>query len=294
MTELAQALAPLALNEGYNPTRLPGVGVYKTSQALPREPMCYQQGIIIVAQGAKRVYLDEHVYDYNPNQYLVMTLPVPAECETRVTDGEPLLAMIIDINMDLLQPLVRLFDEHHRIPAEVDRIANHRSLYVGRVTEGFECSVLKLCQCLESPLSAAALGEGLIREILYLILGSAQATPLFALARHNTHLARMERVLKHIHGHYQDAFDVEQLAALANMSTSSFHRNFRQATGSSPVQYLKKLRLTRARELLQDSGIKVKQAAAQVGYESPTQFSREFKRYFGCSPQDSSGISPAA
>lgn len=100
--------------------------------------------------------------------------------------------------------------------------------------------------------------------------------------------------MKYLHEHFTDTLDVERLASLANMSPSSFHRNFRRTTGSSPVQYLKKLRLTRAREMLQDKGVKVKQAATLVGYESPNQFSREFKRYFGLSPQDSSGASPAA
>ena len=92
--------------------------------------------------------------------------------------------------------------------------------------------------------------------------------------------------MKYLHEHYDQNLDVEQLAAMANMSPSSFHRNFRQITASSPIQYVKKIRLTRARELLMDQGVKVKQAAARVGYESPTQFSREFKRYFGHSPQE--------
>ncbi len=96
----------------------------------------------------------------------------------------------------------------------------------------------------------------------------------------------MERVLKHLHNNFQGSLDVEQLASMANMSSSTFHRNFKQITSSSPIQYVKKIRLSRARELLQDQGLKVKQAAAQVGYESPTQFSREFSRYFGQSPSE--------
>jgi len=294
MNDLAQALAPLALQEGYNPTRLNGIGVYKASQHREREPLCYSQGIIVVVQGAKRVYLDEQIYEYNSNQYLVMTLPIPAECETLASPEKPLLALVMDIDMALLQPLVRLFDEHHQIPSESDKTSSHRCLYVSEITEALECAVLKLCQCLESPLDTAALGEGVLREILFLILSGEQAAPLFSLARHNTHLAKMERVLSYMHQHYSEPLDVEQLSSLANMSSSSFHRRFRQATGSSPVQYLKKFRLTRARELLQDKGVKVKQAATQVGYESPNQFSREFKRYFGLSPQDSSGASPIA
>ncbi|WMC12251.1 AraC family transcriptional regulator [Oceanimonas pelagia] len=291
MNELAHLLDTLSPREGFNTTAMQGVGVYRASRSVPREPMCYTQGIILVAQGAKRVHLDGRVYDYNANNYLVMTLPIPAECETLVTPGEPLLALLLDIRMDMLQPLIRLLDEHNRLPPQADGAAQP-GLYVSRVTEQLSAAAIRLCQCLDSPLTAAALGEGTLREILYLILTGEHAAPLFDLARYNTQLARMERVLKHMHEHYQESLEVERLAALAGMSTSSFHRHFRQATGSPPLQYLKKLRLTRARELLQDKDVKVKQAAAEVGYESPTQFSREFKRYFGVPPQSSAGVSP--
>lgn len=294
MSELVQLLDQLAPNEGYNATRVDGIGVYRASQSVPKEPLCYNQGIIIVAQGSKRVYLGDQVYNYDPNHYLVMTLPIPAECETQVTPDEPLLALLIDIRMDLLQPLIRLFDEYHQAPPEAAANNGKPGLYVSQVTAAFSAATTRLCQHLQSGLTARALSEGVLREILYLILTSEHAAPLFDLARYNTQLARMERVLKYMHEHYNESLDVDQLADLAGMSSSSFHRNFRQSTGSPPLQYLKKLRLTRARELLQDRDIKVKQAATHVGYESPTQFSREFKRYFGLSPQDSSGISPAA
>lgn len=283
MTPLAQALAPLALNEGVNKTPLPGVWIYKSSDSRPREPLCYSQGIIIMAQGTKRVYLEEQVFEYNPDNYLVLTLPIPAECETVVTDG-PLLSMVVDIDIGLLHQLVRLFDEHHQAP-ESERQAEGRSLYVSPMEAELGEVALRLAQCLASSLTSEALGEGLVRALLFQLLRGPQSAPLFALARHNTHLSRLERALKHMHVHYDQALDIDSLAGMANMSPSTFHRNFRQMTASSPIQYLKKLRLTRARELLQDRGIKVKQAAAMVGYESPTQFSREFKRYFGQTPQ---------
>ncbi|WP_261389182.1 AraC family transcriptional regulator [Ferrimonas balearica] len=285
MTPLAQLLDALAPEEGYNPTALPGVGVYRASTSRPREPLCYQQGIIIMAQGSKRVHLEDQHLDYDPDHYLVLTLPIPAECETRVKPGEPLLSLLVDIDLAQLNALVRLFDEHQLGQAGNDRLAEGRSLYVSPMTESFSELVLKLARALQSPLELAALGEGLVRELLFHLLQGAHAGPLFALARHNTHLARLERALKHLHDHFHRPLEVEQLASLANMSPSTFHRNFRQMTASSPIQYQKKLRLTRAKELLLDQGLKVKQAAAMVGYESPTQFSREFKRYFGQTPQ---------
>lgn len=283
--QLAQNLDKLACGEGYNPTPLKGVGVFKASQSSDRVPLCYSQGIIIMAQGNKRVYLDQQAYDYNPNNYLVLTLPMPAECETIVEQGKPLLSMIIDFDLGLLNELVRLFDEHRQIKPS-DHQSETKGLFVGESTEALQDSVLRLSNCLNSPLQCDVLGKSLIREVVYHILQGPQAAPMFALVSHNTSLSRLERVLKHLHCHYQENLDVEQLATMANMSSSTFHRNFRQVTASSPIQYVKKLRLNRAKELLLDQGLKVKQAAVQVGYESPTQFSREFTRYFGQSPRD--------
>ncbi|MCT7655344.1 AraC family transcriptional regulator [Oceanimonas sp. NS1] len=99
---------------------------------------------------AKQVHLNGRVYDYNANNYLVMTLPIPVECETLVTPGEPLLALLLDIRMDMLQPLIRLMDEHNRLPPEANGTAQP-GLYVSRVTEGLSAAAVRLCQCLESP-----------------------------------------------------------------------------------------------------------------------------------------------
>jgi AraC-like DNA-binding protein len=285
MKSLIHNLQQLAPEEGYNPTPLPGIGVFKASESSARVPLCYSQGIIIVAQGNKRVYLEDQTYDYNPDNYLVLALPMPAECETIVEPGKPLLSLVIDIDMGLLNELVRLFDEHCQGNCR-GKQTESKGLFVSHCNEELACVVERLAQSLLSPLEAAILGKGLLREILFHILKGPQAAPLFSLVSHNTHLARLERSMKYLHEHYADSLDVEQLADMANMSPSTFHRNFRQVTSSSPIQYVKKIRLTRARELLMDQGIKVKQAAARVGYESPTQFSREFKRYFGYSPQE--------
>lgn len=276
-------LLKLSLVDGYNKTALSGVGVYQATSSTGRVPLCYGQGVIIVVQGQKRVFFDQHTYEYNPDNYLVLTLPLPAECETIVEPNKPLLSLMIDFDVAMLNELVRVFDEHGHMTG-ADSLAERKGLYVSRCTEAFSCAVERLSDCLHSPIQCDVIGKGLVKEIMFHILSGPQAQPLFALVSHNTHLSRMERVLKHLHHNYQGQLDVEALAKMANMSHSTFHRNFKQVTASSPIQYLKKLRLSRARELLQDQGMKVKQAAEKVGYESPTQFSREFTRYFGQSP----------
>lgn len=285
MQSLIKQLELLAPSEGYNQTFINGVGIYKSSESAQRTPLCYSQGIIFVLQGQKRVFFDERIYTYNPDNYLVLTVPLPAECETQLTNNNPLLSLIIDFDMSVLGELVRVFDEHGKLNSS-DKMSNAKGLFVSENTDALSCTLTRLVDCLGSKLQSDIIGKGLVREVFYHVLQGPQASPLFDLVSHNTHMSKMERTLKHLHNHYDDKLDVEQLASMANMSASTFHRNFKQITASSPIQYVKKLRLSKARDLLQDQGIKVKQAAAQVGYESATQFSREFTRYFGISPSD--------
>jgi len=285
VTQLVENVKALALKEGVNRTPLAGVRVYKTSRNLERAPLCYRQGVIFVVQGRKRIFIDNQGYDYNPDNYLVLTLPMAAECETLVETGKPMLSLMIDLDLGMLGEMVRVIDEFGR-SSVTDKLSDAKGMYVSRCTEHLASAVTRLTACLKSPMESSLLGQGLVREVIYHLLCGPQAAPLFSLVSYNTHLSRLEKVLNHLHGHYQESLDVDQLADMANMSTSSFHRNFRLVAASSPKQYVKKLRLNRARELLLDQGFKVKQAAAEVGYESPTQFSREFKRYFGMSPQE--------
>jgi len=284
MKTLVERLSLLALKEGENKTNLDGVTIYKASQSIKKIPLCYSQGLIIVVQGNKKVYLENEIYTYNPDNYLVLTLPLPAECETIVEPGKPLLSLMIDFDLSQLNELVRLFDEHH-MTSSLSSSKVTKGLYVSQCNFELMDVVDRLVDCLSSPLKSSVLGPGLVREVMFELLHGPQSSSLFELVSHNTQLARLEKVLKHLHDNFAQSLDVDKLAKMANMSQSTFHRNFKQMTASSPIQYVKKIRLNRARELLQDQGLRVKQAASQVGYESPSQFSREFKRYFGASPQ---------
>ncbi len=282
MQQSAHILSQLPLTEGYNKTPLQGVGIYKASQPIGRVPLCYAQGVIIILQGKKRIFFDNVVYDYNPDNYLVLTIPLAAECETLLDDNLPLLSLIIDFDMTVILELISQLDEHGQIDKQP--VNANKGLFVSRCTEGMSCVIQRLATCLTSPLQCDVIGKGLLKEVFFHILSGPQAAPLVALASHSTLLSRIEHVLKHVHNNYQNTFDVDQLAGMVNMSSSTFHRNFKQITSLSPMQYIKKIRLNRARELLQDQGLKVKQVAQQVGYESAAQFSREFTRYYGKAP----------
>ena len=283
MDKTAALMARLARDEGLNQTELTGVGVYRVSEYRGREPLCYNQGFIIVGQGEKRVFLGDTTYEYNPDNYLVLSVPIPAECETFATKDRPLLAMIVDIEIGLLNQLIEQMEEYvdHAMLAGN---GTPQSIYTAEATAEIKDVVLRLLTSLQSPLEARVMGKSLVAELLFRIMCGENAAALYALAMKNTNLARIDKALKKIHSGYQEPLPVDTLASLVNMSPSAFHRSFQDVTSSSPVQYIKKIRLNKARELLLERSVRVGEAANVVGYESAAQFSREFKRYFGSSP----------
>ncbi|WP_321532334.1 helix-turn-helix domain-containing protein [uncultured Desulfuromonas sp.] len=148
-------------------------------------------------------------------------------------------------------------------------------------------AVIRLLKCLHSEADALVLGSGLIREIIYRALCGTQASSLYALAAQDDgSFARISKTLHLIHRQCSRKLDVDQLAGVAGMSASTFHRAFKEITSESPIQYLKKVRLNKARDLIEREHMKVYIAADKVGYESSSQFSRDFKRFFGVSPAE--------
>jgi len=285
MDTIAQLMASIAKSEGLNRTELSGVGVYKATEYKGREPLCYNQGVIIVGQGEKRVFVGDTVHEYNSDNYLVLSVPIPAECETFATKEKPLLALLVDIEIGMLNQIINQMDEHidHNLLAAGEK---HQGIYTAQTTPVIKDVVCRLLLSLQSPVETSVLGKGLVSELLFRIMCSENAASLYALAMKNTNIARIDKALKRIHSNYKETLPVDSLASLVNMSPSAFHRSFQDVTSSSPVQYIKKIRLNKARELLLDQGVRVGEAATDVGYESAAQFSREFKRYFGNSPSE--------
>lgn len=280
ITTLMDALAPL---EGLNTTGLQGVRIYRATKGTPRVPLLYEQGVIIVGQGSKRIYLGDRVYEYDPDHYLVLSVPIPAECEAAATEDAPFLAMMVDIDLGHINSILSMMDEHVDVSMLV-QAGNAQGLSVSKADSLFKETVLRLLNVLKSPVETHILGKSMIRELTFRLLCGENAASLYALAMKNTNLSRIDKALRQIHNNYQEPMDVENLAGLVNMSVSSFHRAFKDVTASSPIQYIKKLRLSKAKDLIAERGLRVGEAATRVGYESSAQFSREFKRYFGSSP----------
>lgn len=284
MQNLADLMARLAPGDGMFTTRLPGVRMYRKSEHQRREPLLYEQGIILVAQGTKRLFLDGAVYDFNAENYLTLAVSVPVECETIASPEEPLLAMAVDIDLGLLHEIIETMEASGDLEKAGGGQERQHGVFVSPVTPQVYDVARRLVLALYSPTESNILGPGCIKELLFRIMESENSAILHALVRQSSNIARVDKALRVIHAGYRGVMTVEDLASLVNMSPSTFHRAFKDATASTPIQYVKKFRLNKAKTLLQVNGLRVNEAASEVGYESTAQFSREFKRYFGQSP----------
>ena len=275
MISLMTRLAP---SEGYNLTALAGVRLLRSNRALERTPVLYDPGIVIVCQGSKRGYWGEATYLYDARHYLAVAVPVPFTMETDASEQEPLLAIYLHLDFNLAAELMLQLDDE---PG-----AEPQGMYASPMEPQLSQSVLRLLEALDSPLDCRILGPALVREIYYRILTGAQGGSMRAALTARGRFGRISRALRKIHGSLGERLEVEDLAREANMSVPTFHAHFKAITHTSPMQYLKSTRLHQARLLMVRNGYSVMLAASEVGYESGSQFSREFKRLFGRTPTD--------
>jgi AraC-like DNA-binding protein len=279
----------LANAQGMSQTAIPGVYVFRTTDTVARTPVVYEPGIVIIGQGRKIGYWGDQAIQYDAENYLVPTVPMPLECETHASEDEPLLGLFIDIDMDTLYELVNKLAS--RVPGrQYDMPDLIAGIGAAVMDARLKDVVTRLLICLKSPLDAQILGPGIVHEILYRVLLGERGSTLFALAQHNGPYSRIAKVLNRIHQDFHLPLTIDELAHDAGMSVSSFHRAFKQVTVESPLQYLKKIRLSKAKSMIVHEGMRANIAANRVGYESAAQFSREFKRLFGVPPSQSKDI----
>lgn len=279
--QLARLLNEIAVDEGIHPTIIEGVGVARHSSSLPRTSVVYEPVIVFVGQGRKRSYLGDQVYVYDPSTYFVLSVPLPAECEWNASPEEPVLVLGIKVSPAILGEIILAMDE----PLAPQR-AMPRAVSTHSMSNQLSSAVIRLLECLKCPLDSRILGGQIVREIIYRVLRDENDGALRALANQNGHFVQIARVLKEVHANSAKPFTVESMSKRAGMSVAAFHHNFKLVAGSSPLQYLKRIRLDRAKRLMMHDGYNASTAARAVGYESASQFSREFKRQFGVTPME--------
>lgn len=278
---LAQLLLSLAPNEGYNLTALPSVRVLRSDRALPRTPVLYDPGLVIVCQGRKRGFFGDQLYLYDEQHYLAVSVPVPFSMETEATPQRPLLALYLHLDFLLAAELMAHIDSvaPATMPAPLPQ-----SMLSTPMDPAMKRSVLRFIEAMSQPLEAAVLGSALLRELYFRVLTGPQGGSIREALSMRGQFGRIGKSLRIIHSQYAQPLSVAQLADEAGMSAPSFYSHFKAVTKSSPMQYVKSTRLHQARLLMVRQDLTAEAASCAVGYTSPSQFSREFKRLFGRTP----------
>lgn len=278
--ELAQLIAQYAQKDGANPTPLPRVFLHRASQL--NEPLhaVYEPAVCFIAQGAKQAMSGDNLYTYAEGQYLVISVDVPVVSQlTEASPEKPWLSLRINLDPAAIGALMLESDVAR---AECDSAGP--ALAVSAIGDELLDAVIRLLRLLSNPRDIPILAPLAEREIMYRLLRGEQASTLSQIAYAESKLQQVNRAIGWIKRNFREPFSIEALAAEARMSSSALHYHFKIVTSMSPLQYQKQLRLQEARRLILTQAADAATAGHAVGYESPSQFSREYKRLFGAPP----------
>jgi AraC-like DNA-binding protein len=282
IVDLARHLARHSEADGIWPTAIPGLSVIRFSQ--PSEEIAHalhQPAVCIIAQGAKRVMLRDEVFGYDASRFLVFSVDLPISAQiTDATEAAPYLCFRLDLDPAIISSLLLKTSGHGAGAGE----STERGLYLSPVTETMVDAAIRLMELLDAPEDAAVVAPLAVQELHYRLLRSEQGGRLASIAQTDSHAHRIARVIAWLKAHFAEPLSIDDLARVAHMSTSSLHLHFRNVTSMSPLQYQKLLRLQEARRLLVGTTTEVSDAGYRVGYESASQFSREYSRLFGLPP----------
>lgn len=243
--------------------------------------MTYEPSVAILAQGRKRVELGPNTFIYDESRFLLTSVDLPIVSQViEASEEAPLLALSLKLEM----PVVRELLAKEEIPiTEVP--GDTPAMATGEVTPELLSACCRLVDLLENPHDIPFLSGLLQREIIYRLLSGSAGARLRAIATLGDQSHRTAKAIAWIRTNYSKPLRVEDLADIAGMGVSTFHHHFRLLTAMSPLQYLKQLRLQAARARMLMDGLDAASAAFEVGYESASQFNREYSRFFGRPPQ---------
>ncbi|WP_058830030.1 AraC family transcriptional regulator [Paenibacillus polymyxa] len=278
--ELPSLIEQFTSHDGVHATDIPSLYFVRSSNTTVPIYQVHEPALCIVAQGRKVVILAEESYYYGTSDYLVVSVDLPIS------------GQVIQASTDAPYLCLRLNFDPHQVLDLINEPAcsansstgSRRGLYVSQTNSLLLDAVVRLVRLLERPQDIPVLAPLVIREILYRILQGKQGESLKQLVMTGSHSSRIAEVIKRIKQDYDKPLRIEELSQLASMSPSSLHRHFKEVTAMSPMQYQKQLRLQEARRLLLSESADAADVGFQVGYESPSQFSREYARLFGLPP----------
>ena len=279
--ELSARVARLTRFDGTHQTALPSLALTRGSVPTICMPTVYQPCLAIVVQGRKCALLNDEVFHCDALNYLVVSVTLPGMGQViEATPEHPYLSLRLNLDLEEIARLVLELGDRGPSPATADR-----GLFVARLDEPLLDAVLRMVKLLDTPEDIDVLAPVVQREIYYRMLRGELGSRLADLAQSEGGNHRIVRAIEWLKQHYAAPLHIEELADAVHMSPSALHHRFKAVTAMSPLQYQKHLRLHEARRLMFADGIECATAGHRVGYESASQFSREYRRLFGAPPR---------
>ena len=279
MKELLQIASEFSTGEGIRDTIIPSLKIIKTSTPNEKIHTVYKPSLCVILQGEKDVSLNETTLTYAPGEYIVVTVDLPVTGEvTEASAKKPYYCLMLEIDPVLVFDILKEQTQSKMINAK-------RGIFVGKVEDCMVDAFVRLLRCLKTPSDVPVLSPMIIREIIYRLLSSKHGEAVKQLGIVGSQTQRIAKVIDSIKTRYAASLNMESLAKEAGMSPASFHKYFKEITSMSPLQFQKQLRLQEARRLLMIGNLDAANVSYEVGYESPSQFSREYSRMFGLPPK---------
>ncbi len=280
--ELVERVHRAAPHDGVHDTRVPGLAAIRASEPSQPLPSVYEPSLCIVVQGRKQARLVNEIYVYDPLHYLVVSVTLPMIGQIiDATRQCPYLCLRLTVDRRLIGELLLQAESTSMQRAD----STERGLYVAKADTEFLDAVVRLVRLLDRPHDAAVLAPLVQREIHFRALSGELGQRLREVCILDSQIQRIARAIDVIRTRFAEPFRIDDLASIAHMSSSSFHHRFKEVTAMSPLQFQKQLRLHEARRLMLADGLDASSAAHRVGYQSASQFSREYRRLFGTPPR---------
>jgi AraC-like DNA-binding protein len=278
--ELLHKISAHAKAEGDSATPIAGLRLYRRSEPTACATAAYQPSFIVFAQGKKRINLGKAILTCDNSSFLLTSIDLPVVSQViDATPQAPIFGLILALDMSAVRKILSEEDFHTAAGP-----ANPRGMSLGVITSEILSACSRLLDLLDAPEDIPFLSALIQREIIYRLLRSPQGNHLRAIATLGEQSHRTARTVSWLRANYAKPLRVEELASMAQMGVSTFHHHFRSLTAMSPLQYQKHLRLHVARERMLHEGLDAASAAFEVGYESASQFNREYSRFFGVPP----------
>jgi len=280
LTELAKKISNLLGDSDERAMEVPGLVLYRRTAPTVPNPSTYESSLLVIAQGRIRVGLGKASYVFDQSRFLLTSLELPAVTQVMTASKEaPYLAFFLKLDISTVRDILNT--EEVRVP---ERSSGACGMAIGKTTVELANACSRMMDLLDAPRDIPFFGKLIQREIIYCLLQGSLGARLRAIATSETKCHRTAKAVAWLRSNYERPLRVEHLATIAGMSRSTLHHHFRALTAMSPLQFQKQLRLHAARQRMLTGELDAASAAFKVGYESPSQFNREYRRFFGRPP----------